>query len=388
MRIKKAVLLLIALMGLAAIALWLKRPPSPVKQEVALPLSSLLQEGKEIETLQSAFYSYPFPKEHGAHPKARMESWQLTGHLTTAQNRRFGFQWMLFRVRLPSAASQRASHWASHEVYRGFFALTDAAHERFYSFEQFSRAALGLSGAAAAPVRIWLGNWQLSVVQDGADPALFHLRAADRGIQLELALRNVKPMVRPLNAAGEEAAQRPFQLYSASRLKARGTLTIDSQPFKLEGTAWLDHAWGELPLPGGPVAMNRYLLQLDDGREIFLLRMHRRGGGGRPIHSGFIIDQDGQVKALGRDAFSMEAHRYWRSPKDDTRYPTHWQVNIPDQAIQLQIAPLSAAQEIDHSIRYWGGAVAIAGRADDKPLRGIGHMELRGYTMVNSTRAR
>jgi predicted secreted hydrolase len=44
------------------------------------------------------------------------------------------------------------------------------------------------------------------------------------------------------------------------------------------------------------------------------------------------------------------------------------------------ITPLFSDQELDLAVRYWEGAVSVAGTADGRPLGGAGYVELVGYT--------
>ena len=37
-------------------------------------------------------YEFSFPRDHGNHPRYKLEWWYWTGHLTSKEGRRFGFQ--------------------------------------------------------------------------------------------------------------------------------------------------------------------------------------------------------------------------------------------------------------------------------------------------------
>jgi predicted secreted hydrolase len=45
----------------------------------------------------------------------------------------------------------------------------------------------------------------------------------------------------------------------------------------------------------------------------------------------------------------------------------------------LKIAPKVENQELNLSVVYWEGAIALSGECDQKPIDGAGYMELTGY---------
>src|SRR2546423_11384907 len=100
-----------------------------------------------------------FPSDHGPHPDFRTEWWYYTGNLRTVAGRHVGFQLTFFRIALAPAAVVRASAWATRQLYVAHFAVTDTAGRRFHAFSRASREALGLSGASAAPFRVWIEDW-------------------------------------------------------------------------------------------------------------------------------------------------------------------------------------------------------------------------------------
>ena len=53
--------------------------------------------------------------------------------------------------------------------------------------------------------------------------------------------------------------------------------------------------------------------------------------------------------------------------------------NLPKEELVLAVAPLLADQELDVSVRYWEGAIAVRGTAQGVPVNGRGYLELTGY---------
>src|SRR5438445_3438726 len=131
-----------------------------------------------------------FPSDHGPHPDFRTEWWYYTGNLRTVAGRHVGFQLTFFRIALVPGAVVRASAWATRQLYVAHFAVTDTAGRRFHAFSRASREALGLSGASAAPFRVWIEDW--SAEGDGSSA---RLRDSDGAVALDLELSAEKPIV-------------------------------------------------------------------------------------------------------------------------------------------------------------------------------------------------
>ena len=202
----------------------------------------------------------------------------------------------------------------------------------------------------------------------------------ERHIGLEL--QNAKPIILQDNGdlfTTSAGANRAFHFYLMSRMAARGTLQIGLDTFDVAGLAWLDRAWGAIPLPRGQLALNRFMLQLDDGREILCLQLRRQDGSGAPITTGLLLADDGSIQRLGRRDISMEVLDYWTSSQDGTRYPARWRLRVPAEAMELDILPYVADQELKLSVRYWGGAVQLEGKANGQNLNGSGYVELTAY---------
>ena len=89
-----------------------------------------------------AGYTYRFPHDHGAHDEFRTEWWYYTGHLSSENGRRFGYQLTFFRRGIEQARTRsNPSRWAIRHLYLAHFALSDHGQARFRYAERVSRAA-------------------------------------------------------------------------------------------------------------------------------------------------------------------------------------------------------------------------------------------------------
>lgn len=319
-----------------------------------------------------------FPRDHGAHPEFRSEWWYFTGNLATPDGGRFGYQWVLFRNALTPRPAARSSAWAADQVYMSHLALTDAAGRRFHFFERFARGAAGLAGAEAEPLRLWLEDWAL-VEPAGGGP--WRLRAAAGEIALDLELAPRKPVVlqgdRGLSRKSAAPGNASYY-YSISRLATRGILRLAGETHAVSGDSWLDREWGTSALADDQQGWDWFALQLDDDTEIMFYLLRRKDGSADPFSGGALIDRAGRSTPLGRDDVELAVLDHWHSPRGG-RYPARWRLRVTSRDLTLDIRPVIPDQELAASVRYWEGAVDVAGSLGTRPVAGRGYVELVGY---------
>ena len=327
--------------------------------------------------------TFKFPEDHGPHPEFRTEWWYYTGNLETDDGKRFGFQFTLFRNAISPDSVKRASNWASNQIYMGHFALTDVANKKFYAYERFSRGAAELAGAQSQPFRVWLEDWSVAAISAEAGDQFpdVRIQAKENGIALNLKLANTKPVVlqgnNGLSQKGPEPGDASYY-YSLTRLAAEGTIQIDIDSYEVTGLAWLDREWSTSALGSNQIGWDWFSLQLDDGREIMYYQIRKTTGEPDSFSSGTLIDKESATYHLKKSDVSIQVLSSWRSPIGGT-YPARWQLSIPRERIVLELTPLIPDQELNLSIRYWEGAVKVAGVADGKAISGNGYVELTGY---------
>ena len=384
--LRKAFVALVLLLVVAVSLFWISWPDQIASRSSSFDVAALLNALSEVEQQGFAHVDYSkaleFPRDHGAHPKFFAETWFFSGHLATQEGRQFGFQLMFVRIALTPEPPQSSSAWATNQIYRAHFALTDVAADQFYTSERFSRAALGLSGAEEDPVRVWLENWSMTVLSEHADLPHFRLQADDDDFAMDLNLQSIKATVAP---DGEDFVQAGssgdgLRVYWAPRMSAQGQLKIGNEQYDVAGLAWLERAWGAVPIGGeGQIEFDRFVLQLDDDREMMIFQLHRRDGSAAPAVTGLLISAVGEIYRLGRRDLNLQVTHEWRSPIDGARYPAGWRLQLPYAKINLVLRPTVANQEMNFILRYWGGTVAFSGDVGGQPVTGSGYAELRGY---------
>jgi predicted secreted hydrolase len=325
--------------------------------------------------------SFAFPRDHGPHPDFRQEWWYVTGNLDATNGERFGFELTFFRMALlppaaPATPAAPASAWRTREIYMAHFAVTDVARRRFRSAQKLSRPALGLAGAQAVPLRVWLDDWALE-----GSGASWQLHAAQPGYSIDLVLELQSAPV--LNGAGglsrksDQAADATYY-YSIPRLGVRGRLLRDGQPIEVRGLAWLDREWGSGGLGAAEVGWDWFGLQLADGSALMFYALRDRDGR-RDAHSaGTWIAPDGTVRALTDADVAIAVNGEWRNGSGD-RYPAGWRIRVPALSLDLSVRPVLADQELQTTPRYWEGAADVSGARAGTSVVGRGYVELVGY---------
>lgn len=372
---------------------------------------------------------FTFPADHGPHPDFRTEWWYVTANLETPGGRRFGVQFTLFRSALapptagvaptgdggattgggqgtgtdestgPAGPAALSSPWRTRQVYMGHLAVSDPDGGRFLEVDRFTRGSAGLAGGEPEPLRIWMDDWSLagggSSDGDAPDagpvfPLLLHASARDAGgsaapgtagsgtpVEVRLSLDPAKPMVlqgdRGLSQKGREAGNASYY-YSFTRLLAGGEITVDGESFPVTGTAWLDREWSTSALSADQAGWDWFALQLDDGRDLMVYRLRGTDGSTDPLSEGVLVAEDGTVRRLAHDDFSLEETDRWSSPLDGTVYPSGWRVRVPSAGVDLDVDPVQEDQELNVTVRYWEGAVDVSGSH-----AGQGYVELTGY---------
>ena len=327
---------------------------------------------------------FVFPEDHGPHPAFKTEWWYVTGNLraTDGTDRRFGIQFTVFRSALsPNAsATDRASPWATNQLYMAHIALGDSAAGVFYDEERFARGAAGLAGADADPLRVWLGPVELAkagdLAADGTAP--LRLRGVAEGAAYELVAQPTKPIIyqgdRGLSPKGEGLGNASYY-FAQTRMATTGTITLpDGDAVPVEGLTWMDREWSTSALEDDQVGWDWFALHLDDGRDLMMYQLRvREGSDSEPFRKSSIISASGVKTELDPTELTMEPLDRWTS-SSGTDYPVRWRLRVPSQNLDLVVSAMMPDQEFEATVRYWEGAVNVRGVAT-----GVGFLEMTGY---------
>lgn len=317
---------------------------------------------------------FEFPADHGPHPDYRAEWWYYTGNLADADGNRYGYQFTIFRRGLLRGDPQRASEWASREIYFAHFTVTDVTGGTFIENERFSRHGAGLAGAQADPYHVWIDDWIIKEV----GPNQIQLKAEAEEVAIDLMLVPQKPIVlQGIDGYSNKSTGDPGNssyYYSITDHAVTGTVTTPRGTFEVTGDSWLDREWSTSDLGEDAVGWDWFSLQLDDNREVMLYLIRLEDGGYEPVSAGTVVAPDGTTSRITWEDVNVEVLDTWTSDESGTTYPAEWQFSIPEHNIDLHIKPMLPHQELNVSYTYWEGAVRVEGTHT-----GYGYVEMTGY---------
>jgi predicted secreted hydrolase len=312
-------------------------------------------------------WTLALPEDHAPHPEARSEAWQLAAHLTGPDGTPIGVQLLLLRIGLVAPdAPPSASPWTPRDLYRGHVVVVDGTGAAARAEERFARGMAGLVGHDPALRELRLDDWTLVFGSTGPGRDWL-LNAGAEGTRVALT---VAAPTGPLTPEGDAA---PFRGYAFPRLDVTGTIETAAGPLPVSGTAWFEHLWGELPLPGGtPVVSDRLLLHLDDGTAVSAIRSRRRDGQGLATVDAVVIGADGTATPVSADTAQVEIAGRWQGTGGN--WPVGWTVRV--DGLDLAVTPVLDDQEHAFMAPLWSGLVRAEGQRGDRPVRGWGTLQM------------
>lgn len=326
---------------------------------------------------------FAFPEDHGPHPGFKTEWWYFTGNLISKDNKKFGYQFTIFRTSLSKTMTVRNSEWNSNQIYMSHFAVTDISDNEFTFEERFSRDGNMLSGAQSVPFRVWLEDWQIIETGEGESFGLpdLNIKAKNDEAEINFMLKSTKPAVLQgdsgLSQKGNQTGNASYY-YSYTRLKTEGKIILDGKEYNVSGYSWMDREWSTSALSEDQKGWDWFALQLDDSTELMYYQMRKNDGSPDVYSKGILIENDGTSRTVKKEDLVLEVTDNWTSPSGE-KYPSGWRLQIPSMNIDLKITPSVKNQLMNVSIRYWEGSVMIEGIKNNLNLSGKGYAELTGY---------
>jgi predicted secreted hydrolase len=325
-------------------------------------------------------YILEFPRDHASHPAYKIEWWYYTGNLACS-TKRFGYQLTFFRIGV-ELEPKNPSRWTVRDLFMTHFAITDISGKQYRFAERMNRAGAGWAGAHVDRYRVWNQDWEARI----DDESRHHLEASDRDMSLRLELDGKKPPVthgdHGFSQKGNAAGNASYY-YSLTRMRTRGTLTLNDESFSVEGESWMDHEFGTSFLEKEQTGWDWFSLQLEDGSDLMLFQLRRADGTLDKHSSGTWIGTEGQSESILFRDFSLRPGELWRSTASGASYPVTWEIEVPKRELFLRLSTRVANQELrteqSTGVTYWEGAVEVTGTRSGQPVRGRGYLEMTGY---------
>jgi predicted secreted hydrolase len=326
-------------------------------------------------------YRYEFPRDDFDHPDFRTEWWYYTGNLKSTDGRRFGFELTFFRQAI-SRDPAKTGAWDLKDLYLAHLALSDLDGGKFYHAERINRSGPGIAAVSESLGRIWNGNWQIQ--WHGSDQ---ELKAVDPRFQLRFLLHGEKPpVIHGENGVSQksEGPGRASHYISLTRLTSSGVVDLGNKQFEVDGTSWMDHEFFTHQLESDQAGWDWMSIQLEDHTELMLFHIRRKDGSIDPYSAGTYVDAHGHATHLRSEEFMLQpAGETWTSPRTGAGYPIQWKVSIAKLNIELEAKTPLQSQELTGIAglvpSYWEGAIVLSGRRNQRPLDGVGYLEMTGY---------
>ncbi len=385
---RKTTVIFVCTILVVTTGIWLAAsPPDALEDQQppdTSPLGDMLQ-GNSDHQFESATEIRPleFPQDHGPHPAFQTEWWYFTGNLTNEVGARYGYQFTIFRRALSREQPDLNSDWATNQVYLAHVGITDVETDTYLVDEMLSRAVLDLAGAKATPFSVWVGNWVANGLPGECQGCLnLSIKVETQDFAFDLELKSVKPVV----LQGEQGLSRKSDTpgnasyyYSLTRLHTTGEITIRGSTEAVSGSSWMDHEWFSSVLNSEQAGWDWFSLQFNDQRELMLFQIRPIDLEQQPFKYGILVQPGGGTQVLNADEIVLNPIRKWQSESSQAQYPVHWQVNLPEMEVMLDVEAMVDRQERDASFRYWEGAVSVRGHQGTQPIAGLGYLEMTGY---------
>lgn len=325
----------------------------------------------------------PFPRSHAAHPDFKIEWWYLTGHLFTAQGRRFGYQATFFRYARKPDSPDDPGAFSNAQLHLTHMALTDVKAERFHFESRLQREGWD-AGAATEHLHVRNGNWSLKELDP--DVTAMQLQASVHGsVSWDLRLQPAKPLVRfgrdGTSRKGPHPAARSYYL-SFTRIQTSGTVTVDGITHKVTGSSWMDHEIASRQLDPSYEGWDWIAIQLQDGWEIKAYLLREADGSPSPFSALIWIDPKGHLHYRSPKEFSWQSPQTVTSDATGATYPAWPVITTSDprtnQPAEFHFTPVLPDQELNlPGTTYWEGAGDITNAKGQ--FLGHAYLELVGY---------
>jgi predicted secreted hydrolase len=295
-----------------------------------------------VASVEAAPPAVRFPRDHFGHPAASIEWWYFTALVRDANGVRYSVFFTLFSSRgtlVPVAQVRNLETGAL------------VGHSERLALGSVGRSSLDVIAGGArlryeSRSKVWL------------------FTASGPGFMVSLHQRPVKPYA--LNGDGSGVIRQSLagaaHYYSATRMRAAGTLHTDGKRLLLAGESWLDHQWGGYRNDPRAFNWDWFSCRFDDDSELMLYQFRDRATG-RPLRrfrSGTYVPRHGPPIGLT----NFRARPGQRSiDAAGRRWPIDWHLHVPTLSLTENLRSLVRDQLVRNRIvpTFWEGAARATG---------------------------
>jgi len=260
------------------------------------------------------------PRDHFGHPNASIEWWYFTALAHDAVGKPYSVFFTLF-----SSRGTLVSVAEVHNLRTGAL----VGHSERLALGRIGRSSVDArAGATQLRYDERLNMWMFS--------------ASAPGFAVSLRQRPEKPYALHGGGSGliKQSLGGTSHYYSATRMRAAGTLRTQGKRLALSGESWFDHQWGDYRDDPRAFNWDWFSCRFDDRSELMLYQFRDRATG-RPLarfRNGTLCpDEDGRSRSLASKRNPASGHstpraaagsstgifgsRGWSSPRTSVRSP-------------------------------------------------------------------
>jgi predicted secreted hydrolase len=322
-------------------------------------------------------FSYPqkpmqLPRDLAAHEWAQTEWWYYTGHLKSADGKKYGFELTFFRRRMDNDSFHGMKFGeVVQNAYMSHFSVTEESTGKFIR-QGLASPEGPMASALSDQYQVRIGPWQAS-----GDDRVHRIKAAHPEMAIDLELQPLKPAVLHGNNGIVAKGNNMANYYmSYTRLQVSGKLVFEGREMEVTGLGWFDHEYGFMGATPD-TGWDWYSIQLDDNTEYMIYAIRRPDKTIEPLSKACKIDQQSKEQCVPVAQAKITPVSSWKSPLTRASYPSGWQIAVPELGLEVKVSPDAPDQEfLFLDIAYWEGSCSVEGR----PANGMAYVELVGYS--------
>jgi predicted secreted hydrolase len=283
-----------------------------------------------------------FPRDHFGHPGSSIEWWYFTALVRDPAGSRYSVFFTLFSSNGALVPVAEVRDLETGKV---------VGHSELLVSGRVRGSALDVrAGGSRLRYRAASDTWLLSV--------------SGRGLQVSLSQRPEKPYVLHGGGTGviRQSVAGVSHYYSATRMRASGTLRVGGKEVAVSGESWFDHQWGDYRDDPRAFNWDWFSCRFDDRTELMLYQFVDRKTR-RPIAgfaNGTFVRSDGGT--VGIDAFQA-SHGPRALTAAGHRWPLDWQLRVPALKLSESVRSLLPDQLVRNTVvpTFWEGVAQATG---------------------------
>ena len=283
-----------------------------------------------------------FPRDHFGHPAASIEWWYFTALVRDASGVRYSVFFTLFSSNGALVPVAEARNLETGKV---------VGHS-----ERLAAGRIGVSSL----------DWRAAGSRLRYEPASNTWLFSVSGPGLQVSLSQVPEKPYALHGGGTGVIRQSLagvsHYYSATRMRATGTLRVAGKRLAIRGESWFDHQWGDYRNDPRAFNWDWFSCRFDDRSELMLYQFLDRKTG-RPLAglaNGTFVRPDGRTVLIG----SFEAtHGARVLTAAGHTWPLDWRLRVPGLKLSESVRALLPDQLVRNTIvpTFWEGVARATG---------------------------